>query len=64
MKNKIVRYCWECECDTEHELIETVRCFEGASRVILGILSFGISEINNEMEGKYKCTKCGKIRSI
>ena len=63
-KKTIVKYCWDCGCETKHTLIETERCFEGAARVIVGILSFGTSEINNVMNRKYECSKCGKIVNI
>lgn len=66
MKKSIVRYCYRCECETEHRLIETKRLFEGASRVFLGIVTLGISETANEIaiEGKYKCTECGNIKTV
>lgn len=61
MTKRKVMYCWNCGKDTIHEFINKEPIADGAGRVLLAIMSFGLSESSFVTTMHWQCTKCGEL---
>lgn len=61
MSKRKVMFCWNCCEDTIHEFINKETIADGAGRVLLAILSLGLSESSVSATKYWQCTKCGNI---
>ena len=50
------RFCYRCKKATEHS---SEKLKQGGERIMLGIITFGFSEISNNT--MHTCLECGKI---
>lgn len=66
MSKYLVNYCPYCHRKTKHKVIRTKRLFEGGTRIWLGIMTCGMSEIGNSISKDYEveCCKCGNCTTV
>lgn len=61
MAKKMVGYCWNCGCETKHEVLEAEDSVPW--RVFETVVTMGFALLTPH-DYKCECTRCGKINTL